>query len=97
MGQCNGHSDLATYLVNSSSASQTNVMGELKGRLSSEMSGDGGFKSLGVMFQAPMVMARLGSLSASKAKMEMVFLASLLKISRFVMFGEDVDVFIIVN
>ena len=60
-------------------------MGELKGRLSSERSGDGGFRSSGVMFHAPMAMARLESLSVSKAEMEMVFLASLLKISRCVM------------
>ena len=93
-GKCDDHSDLATYLVmvNSSSASQTNVMGELKGRLSSKRSGDGG-----VMFHAPIGMARLVSLSTSKAEMEMVFLASLLKISMCVRFGEDVEDFIIVN
>ena len=56
------------------------------------MSGDGG-----VMFHAPIGMARLVSLSTSKAEMEMVFLASLLKISMCVRFGEDVEDFIIVN
>ena len=49
------------------------------------------------MFHAPIGMARLVSLSASKAEMEMVFLASLLKTSRCVRFGEDVEDFIIVN
>ena len=49
------------------------------------------------MFHAPMAMARFVSLSVIKAEMEMVFLASLLKISRCVMFGEDDEVFIIVN
>ena len=48
------------------------------------------------MFHAPIGMARLVSLSTSKAEMEMVFLASLLKISR-PRFGEDVEVFNIVN
>ena len=49
------------------------------------------------MFHAPIGMARLVSLSTSKAEMEMVFLASLLKISMCVRFGEDVEDFIIVN
>ena len=68
-GKCDDHSDLATYLVtvNSSSASQTNVMGELNGRLSSKRSGEGGARSSGVVFHAPMAIARLGSLSVIKA------------------------------
>ena len=67
------------------------MTGELTGRLSSKRSGDGG-----VMFHAPIAMARLGSLSASRAE-EMVFLESyLLKTSWCVRFGEEVEALIIV-
>ena len=68
------------------------MTGELTGRLSSKRSGDGGV----MLFHAPIAMARLGSLSASRAE-EMVFLESyLLKTSWCVRFGEEVEALIIV-